>query len=149
MDELKHIAPGWSKMARENPFRTPPHYFDDFPARLQMKIEAEARVVPLQQNRMIRYLKPVMALAASFALIFMLVYVPMKKFSSNHFVHQTTGVELTEEEQYVSWVERMDENSFVAMLNEPVAAETFSAADLEVYINTNVTDYDIVKGTDF
>ena len=47
MDELKHIAPGLSKMARENPFRTPPHYFDDFPARLQMKIEAEIAATEL------------------------------------------------------------------------------------------------------
>jgi len=149
MDELKNIAPELSKIKKENPFRVPPYYFDDFPARLQMKIEEDVRVVPLQQNRLIRYLKPALGLAASFLLVFMLVYVPMRKFSRDHFAHQSKGVELTEDEQYVSWLERMDENSFYALLNEPGTAEPFSSEDLEMYINTNVTDYDVVKGSDF
>ena len=81
MDELKEIAPKLSKMKQESPFGVPDNYFDDFSARLQMKIETEKTILPNQQNRIIQFLKPAIGLAASFALIFMLVYWPLKSFT--------------------------------------------------------------------
>jgi hypothetical protein len=149
MDDLKNIAPELSKLKKENPFKVPEHYFDDFSARLQTKLEAEKMIVPAKQNRFIYYLKPALGLAASFALIFMLVYWPLKTFTPNQTANNNTDTEMSEDEGYLSIVEKMDENSFFALLYEPTNAVEFSDEDLVVYINTNITDYDIYQGTEF
>lgn len=149
MDDLKNIAPELSKLKKENPFKVPEHYFDDFSARLQMKLEAGKMIVPAKQNRFIYYLKPALGLAASFALIFMLVYWPLKTFTPNQTANNNTDTEMSEDEGYLSIVEKMDENSFFALLYEPTNAVEFSDEDLVVYINTNITDYDIYQGTEF
>ena len=54
MKELKNIAPELSKIKKENPFKVPEHYFDDFSARLQMKLDAEKMEVPKQQKKIIQ-----------------------------------------------------------------------------------------------
>lgn len=149
MDDLKNIAPELSKLKKENPFRVPEHYFDDFSARLQTKLEVEKMIVPAKQNRFIYYLKPALGLAASFALIFMLVYWPLKTFTPKQTANSNADMEMSEDEEYLSIVEKMDENSFFALLYEPTSAVEFSDEDLVAYINTNVTDYDIYQGTEF
>ena len=53
MDELEKIAPELSKIKKENPFRAPDNYFDDFSARLQMKLEAEKTGITKNQNKII------------------------------------------------------------------------------------------------
>jgi hypothetical protein len=114
-----------------------------------MKLEAEKMIVPAKQNRFIYYLKPALGLAASFALIFMLVYWPLKTFTPNQTANNNTDTEMSEDEGYLSIVEKMDENSFFALLYEPANAVEFSDEDLVAYINTNITDYDIYQGTEF
>ncbi len=148
MDELKNIAPELSKLKKENPYRVPEHYFDDFSARLQMKIQAE-KAVPVKQNRMIQFLKPALGLAASFALIFMLVYWPIKTFTPKQIANNGSETVMTINEEYLSMVERMDENSFYALLDEPESSVNYSDEDLIAYINTNVSDYDLYQESDF
>lgn len=83
MDNIKDKKSTLSNQSKETPFRVPDRYFDDFSARLQTRIEGESRIVPNQPNRFIRILKPALGLAASFALIFLLVYWPVKTFTPN------------------------------------------------------------------
>ena len=149
MDELKNIAPELSQIKKENPFRVPEHYFDDFTARLQMKIEAEKEVVPVPKNPVIQFLKPALGLAASFALIFMLVYWPLKTLSPKLAENRNGNSEITGNEEYLSMVENIDENSFYALLYEPSKKVDFTDEDLVAYININVTDYDIYQTTEF
>ncbi len=149
MDELKNIAPELSKIKKENPFGVPPHYFDDFSARLQMKIEAEKAVLPSPKNRIIQFLKPALSLAASFALIFLLVYFPLKTFNNAQLAENSdSDTELTNDD-YLTLLEGMDENSFYALLNEPTSSDEFSDDELLNYLGSNVSDYDIYLETDF
>jgi hypothetical protein len=90
MENLKDNKSPLSNISKENPFRVPNHYFDDFSARLQSRIEAEKSIVPDQPNRFIRILKPALGLAASFALIFLLVYWPVKTFTPNQSAENQT-----------------------------------------------------------
>jgi len=110
MNKLRKIAPRLSKIKKENPFRVPDNYFDDFSARLAVKLEAEKEVLPQPKNPIIRYLKPVLGLAASFALIFMLVYWPLKSFLPQYFAKSETYIESTnEDDTFISILERLDE----------------------------------------
>ncbi len=142
MDEFKNIAPKLSNLKKENPFGTPEKYFDDFSARLKMKLEAEKEVVPIQQNRIIRFLKPALGLAASFAIIFMLVNLPLKKFMSQKVVSSNIETELSETD-YLNVVERIDENSFFAMLTETDDEIEFSEEDLLIYASVNISEYEL------
>jgi len=151
MDELKEIAPKLSKMKKEPPFGVPDNYFDDFSARLQMKLEAEKKILPHQQNRIIQFLKPALGLAASFALIFMLVNWPLKSFTPGEVANNTTTVpaenDITDLE-YRTIIEGMDDNSFYALLEEPSQTVEISDDDLLNYLSANVSDYDIYLGTE-
>lgn len=147
MDDLKNMSPKLSKIKKENPFKTPDNYFDDFSARLQMKLEAEKKVIPTKQNQVIRLLKPVLGLAASFALIFLLVYWPLKTFMPTEVAQNNAHPDLNEME-YLSMVEGIDENSFYALLDEPNGSVEFTDDDLVSYLSTNISEYDIYAGTD-
>ena len=147
MDDLKNSSPKLSKIKRENPFKTPDNYFDDFSARLQMKLEEEKKVIPTKQNQVIRLLKPVLGLAASFALIFMLVYWPLKTFMPTEVAQNNTQTGFNEKE-YLSMVEGIDENSFYALLDEPNGSVEFTDDDLVSYLSTNISEYDIYTETD-
>jgi hypothetical protein len=147
MNELKKIAPELSKIKKENPFRVPENYFDDFSSRLQMKLEAEKKGFSKNQNRIIQFLKPAIGLAAGFALIFMLAYWPLKTFNKNQQASSSTTQTDINDMILASFVEGMDENSFYALLDEPAVAVQFNDDDLENYVKTNSSEYDIYSVT--
>ena len=148
MDELKNFAPKLSKLKKENPFGTPDKYFDNFSAQLQVKLEAEKKVVPKQKHRIIKLLKPALGLAASFALIFMLVYWPLNNFMSKEVAEINIEESNIEEMEFLSMVEGIDENSFYALLDEPNGSNEFTDEDLISYLSVNVSEYELYAGTD-
>jgi hypothetical protein len=143
MDELKKIAPELSKIKKENPFRVPENYFEDFSARLQERLEAEKAGVPKNQNRIIQFLKPALGLAASFTLIFMLAYWPLKTLTPNKQASNIVTETDESEMFFASLVEGMDENSFYAMLDDNNGTVQFSDDDLANYVKTNSSEYEI------
>lgn len=147
MDELKKIAPELSKIKKENPFRVPENYFEDFSARLQERLETEKMGVHKNQNKVIQFLKPAIGLAAGFALIFTLSYWPLRIFTPNEQAENITIVNSESEMLYASWVEGIDENSFYAMLDNPNGSVDFTDDDLADFVNTNSSEYDIYSET--
>jgi hypothetical protein len=147
MDELKKIAPELSKIKKENPFRVPDNYFEDFSARLEIKLEAEKKGVSENKSRFIQFLKPAIGLAAGFALIFSLAYWPLKTFTPNQQLTKV-GTQTSESEMFfASLVEGMDENSFFALLDEPSVKVQLNDDDLANYVKTNSTEYEIYSVT--
>ena len=144
MDELKNIAPKLSKLKKETPFRTPDNYFDDFSARLQIKLEAEKKVVPKQKSVVLRFLKPAIGLAASFAIIFMLVYWPLKTFMPSEVVETEETIDNTDSE-FLNIVEGLDENSFFELLEESNGTDDLTDDDLIAYVDANFTSYEIFE----
>ena len=147
MNEIEKLGPELSKIKKENPFRVPENYFEDFSTRLQMKLEAEKGGATKNQSRIIQFLKPALGLAAGFALIFMLAYWPLKTFTPNQQA-KNIGTETDESEMFfASLVEGMDENSFYAMLDEPTASVQLTDDDLANYVKTNSSEYEIYSET--
>lgn len=144
MDELKNIAPKLSKLKKETPFRTPDNYFDDFSARLQIKLEAEKKVVPKQKSVVLRFLKPAIGLAASFAIIFMLVYWPLKTFMPSEVVETEETIDNTDSE-FLNIVEGLDESSFFELLEESNGTDDLTDDDLIAYVDANFTSYEIFE----
>lgn len=142
MKELKNIAPELSKLKKENPYGTPKNYFDDFSARMHSRIELEKQPVQENKPRIIQLLKPVFGLAASFALIFMLVYVPLKTFISTDITKVAETTEYTDTE-FLNVLGDLDESSFFALLEEAETTDEFTDNELVEYVSSNFTDYEI------
>ncbi len=149
MDELKNTTPELSKIRKENPFGTPQNYFDDFSARMQSKLEEEKHPTLVEKPRIIQLLKPVLGLAASFALIFMLVYVPLKTFINPSQITEVAQASEYSDTDFLNVLEQIDESSFFAMLNnETETTEDFTDEELEMYVSANFTDYEIFEYTE-
>lgn len=153
MNELKNSAPKLSKLKKEQPFSVPEHYFDDFYSRLHIKLEQEKEeVLPQKRTRIVRLLKPAIGLAASFLLVFLLVYWPIKSFLPQYLAgkNEAPKMEQTEEETYLAIIERMDENSFFTMIEEqPDEEEPFNDTELMNYVSSNISDYELYLETDY
>uniref|UniRef100_UPI0032176CAB hypothetical protein n=1 Tax=uncultured Draconibacterium sp. TaxID=1573823 RepID=UPI0032176CAB len=150
MNKLKNIAPELSKLKKEVPFSTPKNYFDDFSARMQTRIQTEkqAEKEPEQKTKIIQLLKPFIGLAASFALIFLLVYVPLKTFIKKEVTEVAQTSEYSDSD-FIDVMEELDENSFFALLNEEAEAENdLSKDDLRLFVSANFTDYEIFEFTE-
>jgi len=135
----------------EHPFGVPENYFDDFSARLHTRLETEKQDLMPQRGRVIRLLKPAIGLAASFIVIFLLVYLPIRfflpRYQAENNLPAMNGI--TEEEaQYISLMEEIDENAFFSLLEDSgtVSAPTeddLNDEDLLNYLSANISDYEI------
>jgi hypothetical protein len=153
MNDKKNSFSELSKLKKEYPFSVPENYFGDFPARLQQRLEAEGNVLPQSSNRIVKFLKPALGLAASFALIVMLVYWPVKKFLPNYQAKTNTTIVMNEENTYLSIIEKLDENSFFGLLQESTidngeVIDDFNDDELMNYLSANVSEYEIYLQTE-
>ncbi len=147
MEDPKNKFSKLSKIKKENPFQVPEHYFDDFSARLQAKIDAENAVDTKHENRFIHYLKPVLGLAAGFALIFLLVQWPLKTFVPNTRTASSTNDTELSDMDYETMVEGIDENSFYALLDDTNGKADFTDDEIVSYLQTNSSDYELFAET--
>ena len=149
MNNLDNKKTELSKLKREYPFGVPDNYFDDFSSRLQIKLEAEKKAIPKKENRIIQFLQPAIGLAAGFAIIILLVNWPLKSHLPEQVVNNNNAETEFNNEEYLSLVESIDENSFYALLDEPATSVEFSDEDLMNYVSANISEYEIYLGTDF
>ncbi len=147
MSEIRKKRPQLSEIKKENPFGTPDNYFDDFSARLHARLEAEKKVVPTKQSRIIRFIKPAIGLAASFALVALLVYWPVKMYLSTEIADNNIQPYSYEEEFSSMVVESIDENSFFTLLGEQEDGIEFSEEDLMSYVSSNISEYEFYTET--
>ncbi len=149
MDNLKNKSSQLSNMTKENPFRVPDSYFDDFSARLQYKIEAERNIIPSRPNRFIRVLKPALGLAASFALIALLVYGPIKVFNpkSQSADNRTEESNLSYMEYINTLIEEGNDFSYYAQSEEQSNELEISGEDIANYVPTHTSAFELYAET--
>jgi hypothetical protein len=142
MEDIKDRAPKLSGLNRENPFGVPKNYFDDFYARLETKLEPTPIVK--RPSAFIRYLKPMVGLAAGFALVFTLVYWPLNRTKNTQTA--STGnyyFEGAEDADILSMFGNIDEKSLLAILDYTQEEESFSNDEIVEYLSSNMSSYDV------
>jgi len=132
-------------MERELPFRVPDHYFEDFQARLSARMEAEESGLSGKKVSLFIYMKPVLGLAAAFAAVILLVYFPVRLMTGEKELASNNTV--GEEEKIINLVEYVDDHTFFNLLNEEDNDSGLEGRDLEMYIASNYSDYDIFLET--
>jgi hypothetical protein len=123
-----------------NPFKTPEGYFESFPDRMlgRLALEQEVQNPPPKRVMIIRYLRPALALAASFALIFMLVYFPVKTIGPS--LVRNTNIEL---EQDLLNYYFTDEVFFKSLTNDEPEID-YDETSIETVLLASMSDYDLL-----
>ena len=139
MNENKNIESPLSGLPKKNPFGAPEGYFENLQDKIEARIEAENTVVP-KKTQVLRMLRPALSLAASFALVFMLVYYPLNKFLPK-YLESKQVVENNEfdiEEEFFAVFS--NDNSLIEYLSQPEEEAVEPSDEIYAYLSVQMTD---------
>ncbi len=141
----------FEKFGNQQPFRVPENYFETFAERLKVRIGEEEQ--PHKKRSLFLYLKPALMMAASIAVIGLLVYVPIKKYfpeSEGYVSLQQSDKTVTDLQNTISvpldLISYFTEGQFLYAVTEMKAfdAETLSTELLGEFIAANYSDFEII-----
>lgn len=104
---------------------------------MQAKIDQGTKETK-RQSKVIRMLKPVIGLAASFLLVFLLVYYPMSRFLPD-YLSQNDVVE----DEYVISIESLDDDEFYDLISEEIRSKEIDTEEMMEFLSVELSDYDI------
>jgi len=128
----------------ENPFKVPEGYFDSLQDRIEARIEAEETTLTKKQQ-VLRILKPVLTMAASFALAFLLLYYPIRRLIPEYIEsHQATNTnDMPTDEDIL--IGLMDDTFFYESLNEEPNTSTSNNEEVLAYLSVEMSDYEVLN----
>jgi hypothetical protein len=141
----EEIPEGLHEAGKELPFGVPDHYFDDFQARLQVRLDRKKMPAMSRNSLFVRYMKPALGLAAAFAAVFLLVYVPVQVVTRTNTFAQNKPA--SDEDKIINLVEQVDDHTFFNLLEDENKDEVVEGQELEVFIASNYSDFDIYLET--
>jgi hypothetical protein len=148
MNNRDNISPKLAGLKKELPFKVPQKYFDDFPARMQHRLEQEKQASSKTKTRVIDFIKPALSLAAGFAAIFILVYWPVKTLNNQQSAsNTTTRIEQVVSDDFINLFEMFDEETFYALLEKEPNGDYLETETLVAYLADNYSEYDIFMET--
>lgn len=141
MYEKENIEPEFMKRPRTNPFRTPDRYFDSIEDRIMGGIEHAAKK-KTASSKVFQILKPVLGLAASFALVYVLVYYPINTF----LIKDTAKTAITDSSAF-DWLDAytIDESTLVNTIfsDETSQASETNPDEMLAYLSSGLNDIEI------
>ncbi|MCK4661232.1 MAG: hypothetical protein KAT68_00090 [Bacteroidales bacterium] len=142
MDELSKIAPKLSKIKKDNPFKAPDGYFDNFPLKMQEIITAQKEVV---KPKFVLFAKPQLAYIYAFSLIIVMVfsYTVMTNYFNNNANQLLTSDEICEIIEYD--VYEYDEALFVDALLD----DDYDISDSDNDASEEIIDYLLDDNIDY
>lgn len=148
MNNRDNISPKLDGLKKELPFKVPQKYFDDFPARMQHRLEQEKQATSKTKTRVIDFIKPALSLAAGFAAIFILVYWPVKTLNNRQSAsNTTTRIEQVVSDEFINLFEMFDEETFYVLLEKEQNGDYLETETLVAYLAENYSEYDIFMET--
>ncbi len=141
MKALKNIAPNLSKIKKENVFRIPDGYFEEFPGKMMERInhQEERQQVVHPVRRLIR--SP-LTIAASIVVFAVLGYLSVRYLMSDGINQQLSSQEIAEYIEY--YASDLDEGVYYEVLDEMAPEETEDQEYNEIMI-----DYLLDQGIDY
>ena len=133
-----------SKYSRENPFDVPEGYFDMVEDRVEERIMAEESESTRGQ-KLIRMVMPILGLAASFALAFLLIYYPVTKILPK-YTAGTTGQQSERtklDEELLTDYGYLDENTFFLALTSKEEPADFESDEVLSFLTSELDDYEV------
>ncbi len=148
-EQDENIENPLGKLNKEHPFYVPENYFETFADRLKSRIEDEEKSG--RKKTLYFYLKPALSIAASIALIVLLINVPLTKFppSNQGYLSQNQPSKDSVDSDGVIPVELITyftEGQFLSAVSEmnELDKRKLSPDSLGDYIAANYNDYEII-----
>lgn len=146
MYEENDIKPEFMQRPKQNPFSTPEGYFDSLEDRIMGTIEYRQNKKS-GMSKVIQFVKPVLGLAASFLLIYLLVYYPINTFLLKDSAKVATNDSTTSDafDFYSFTLTITDENTLVSAVFTD-ESETFVESNPDEvlsYLSSGLNDLDI------
>jgi hypothetical protein len=145
----ENIENQFGNLRNEELYRVPENYFETFEDRLMVRIRLEGQ--PVKKRSLYYYLKPALSMAASIALIMLLVYVPVKKFfpSDKGYVAQKNLISDPVDSSSLipaTLISYFTEGQFLSAVSDmkDFEADTLSTDNLAEFIAANYSEYDII-----
>lgn len=144
MKKLNDIFDFEKQSPTQAPFDVPAGYFESFEDRLEARIQA-LNEKPNSRRTIIRTLKPVLGLAASFVLVFLLVKYPISLLLNKQVAEQQTSE--IEEDSYLkdlimSGPSTLDDKTLVqTMVTDP--QQPAESEELMSKLSEEMNDYEI------
>lgn len=143
------------KFPKKNPFGVPDGYFDMLDERIEgMILEEQSK--GNSKTKIIRLVKPLVGLAASFILVYLLVSYPLRKTIPLQYAIQSSE-EVAKPSAYIPDVEKdiladpfyIDESSFFEALSGDDSYEDLDSDEIISIVASEIDDYDIYAGIIF
>lgn len=148
MYEEDNIEPDFLKQLKKNPFKTPENYFESIEDRVMHAVKQESKKKNSGYSaKVIRFLKPALAVAASLGIIFMLVYYPVNYLSQKEVAKVTVTDTVTPDtmDAYSLSFSLVDDNSLInTIINEDKAVkEEINPDEVLAYLSSDMNDIEI------
>jgi hypothetical protein len=147
MYEEENIEPDFLQRPKKNPFRTPDNYFDTIEDRVMQTIQQQSKKNIGYTEKIIRFLKPALAVAASLGIVFMLVYYPVNYLSHKEVAKVKVTDTITPDtmDAYSLSFSLVDESSLInTIINEDKATkEEINPDELLAYLSSDMNDIEI------
>ncbi|MEI6142873.1 MAG: hypothetical protein WCP85_26590 [Mariniphaga sp.] len=145
-EQEENIENLFGNVVNKQPFRVPEDYFETFADRMKARIAEEQS--PIRKKTLYYYLKPALSMAASIALVMLLVYVPIKRFFPSSEIH-LSDVQANKDSIGlipVEFITYFSEGQFLSAVSEMNEIETqkLSPDSLADYIAANYNEYEII-----
>ncbi len=141
-NQEENIEPEFMKRNGANPFRAPEGYFDSLEDKIMGKITV-AEKKPKTSGRIIRFLKPIVGVAASIALVYVLVNKPATQRGINTDISSAFSFSMKDDSAIT--FSMVDENTLVnAIFTEeesPVA--DINPDDMLSYLSSGLNEVEI------
>jgi hypothetical protein len=146
MYEEENIEPEFMKRDKTNPFRTPDRYFDSLEDRIMGEIKPVIKT-KTTSAKIIRLLKPVLGLAASITIAYLMLYSPI-----NNFLQKDTIKSEVAESSSPSAVDdstlnfsMIDENTLVNAIfsDETSRVSEINSDDMLAYLSSGMNEVEI------
>jgi len=156
MHEPGKIGKELSKIKKDRPFGIPENYFDNFYDRLINNIHKEDISRETSREKVIKLIKPALQVAASLAIIAMIIYGAVYYLLPESLTdyNASNEITMTEEDRIFSLIENIDENSFFTLIRgssstEESAEKQINNDELLNYLSCNISEYEIFIENDY
>lgn len=143
MYKEENIKPNFMKGPGTNPFRTPVGYFDSLEDEVMNKIQLPAKK-KTTSDRIIRILKPVVGIAASLVLVYLLTN---HQFGQNNNSKVASTITLSQEEDSTLTFSLIDEitlvNAMFADEEEESPVADINPDDMLAYLSSGLNEVEI------
>ncbi|HAH22629.1 MAG TPA: hypothetical protein DCL77_02505 [Prolixibacteraceae bacterium] len=149
MYQEENTEPEFLKRPKSSPFRTPDHYFDSIEDRVMGSIKKETKKERISGSRKVYLLlKPVIGIAASLLLVYLLASFPIKHFSTKNNLVKSASIDTTSGDTMDAYslnLSLIDENSLMNTIfgDDSATPAKINPDEVLAYLSTDMTDLEI------